>query len=86
MKMTLATLNFKANSHEPQEHTVELERELGSRHYIVKVDGHRVWERQAGLLGFAGRLSLFGCRCSVQVITLGGLLTRHKLSVRCPNG
>lgn len=84
--MILATLNFKAGSQEHQEHTVELERKSGSRHYIVTLDGNPVWEHQAGLLGFTGRFPLLGCQCGVQTITLGGLFTRHRLSVQCPNG
>jgi len=79
-------LNFKSGSHEHQEQTVERKRKPGSRHYVVKVDGNPVWEQQAGLLGFTGQFPFFGCRCNVQAITLGGLFTRRRLSVQCPNG
>jgi len=83
--MTLATLNFQVSNHEHKEHTVTLEREPGSCRYTVKMDGSPVWEHQAGLLGFVAQFPLVGCRCNVQAVTLGGLFTRYKLSVRCPN-
>ncbi len=78
----LAAMNFQIDG---QQHTAHLERDPGTRHYVVKVDGQALWTRSAGLLGFRGQFPVLGCRCHVQGITLGGLLTRYRLSLQCPN-